>query len=268
MHLVINKKLRLFAIFSLLCTVLLAVACQKESDGDFDEDDDDDTEETTGGSSNTSGGMTGTWARNDGLGTAYLRLSGTTATTCTSGTLTVGTYNASASTMTFIISGETIIFPLSMKNGSLIVGRPAQANANQQPTPYISTTTWPCATSTGGGSAGGGSTGGGGTTTPAKGTVIVWTNKPATGWEQGTTVMNVSVSTVAGGGSSIYAGHYTSAPSCGAVYCYTVSVEPGQHVVEGKVYFLKPLVGPTPATYSTSKQVTVVSNQCVSVMLN
>lgn len=260
----VMKNLKIITIFSILLVVLFTVSCQKES---MDDDGDEDTEETTGGNSSGSA-KEGTWARNDGQGTAYLRLIGTSAITCVSGTTTFGSYDKSASTMTFLVGNQTIVFPLSTKNGKLIVGVPAQGSANNQPTEYVETTTWPCGGSGGGGTGtGGGTGGGGGTTPPAKGSIIVWTNMTEYGWPQGFNGMGVTVSSVGGIGSTIYGGRYTSAPECGATYCYTVKVDPGQHTVYGKIYFLKQLDGTTPPPYSTSKTVTVASNQCVSVML-
>ncbi|MBB5396750.1 hypothetical protein [Mucilaginibacter sp. AK015] len=267
------KYLRLTTIFSILFVVLFAVSCQKESTGD---DNSEDTEET-GGTGN-SADMEATWARNDGQGNAYLKLSGTTAIACSGGAATTGTYNAGASTMTFVVGGQTIVFPLRMKNGKLIVGVPAQGTVNNQETEYIKSNIWPCGSGGGGTGTGGAGTGtgngggtgagnGGGSGQPAKGSLIVWTNQTEYGWKpQGINVMYVDVVGVSST-NSIFGGHYTSAPSCGAKYCYTVDLAPGRYTVTGKVYFLKGLDGVTPPTYSTSQTVQVMAGQCANVML-
>ncbi|MCQ6960623.1 hypothetical protein [Mucilaginibacter aquariorum] len=259
------KYLKLITIFSILLVVLFTVSCQKES---MDDDDGEDTEEPDGTGGTAS--LEATWARNDGQGNAYLKLNGTTAIACSNGTATTGTYNSGASTMTFAVGGQIIVFPLKMKNGKLIVGVPAQGTANNQETEYVKSETWPCGFGGGTGTGGGGTgTGNGGGTTPppAKGSIIVWTNQTEYGWKpQGINVMYVDVVGISNT-NAIFGGHYTSAPSCGALYCYTVVVPPGQYTVKGRVYFLKGLDGVTPPTYSTSQNVQVLSGQCANVML-
>ncbi|MCE6991460.1 hypothetical protein [Dyadobacter sp. CY323] len=99
-----------------------------------------------------------------------------------------------------------------------------------------------------------------------KGTIMVWCSLPEYGFPNGHNVINVSISSV-GGTGYVSAGQYKSAPACGATYCYTREVTPGEHRVSGKIYFIKPLGGEAPPPYSTSKTVTVYANQCTTVDL-
>jgi hypothetical protein len=128
-------------------------------------------EEETSGSA--SGGTPGPyWSRNDGQRTAYVYLSGGTAKACSGGVETLGTFNSSKPSMTFIIGSDRIEFPLrflttsnqtttSSDAMSLLVGVPDQAVNTNTATWYVKSSTYTCA---GGGSTGGGSTGGGGGT--------------------------------------------------------------------------------------------------------
>lgn len=105
------------------------------------------------------------WSRNDGLGTAYLSLSGSTAKACANGTETIGTFNASKPSMTFTIGKDVLEFPLLFQSGKLYVGAPAQAvSTHNAQTQYVSTTKYTCGSSSGG------------TTTPEKGSVVFWSN--------------------------------------------------------------------------------------------
>lgn len=249
------KILKYNALILLLFTIALLGACEKQT-----EESETDESDYDSGSADT-GKMPGTWVRNDGQAIAYIRFEGSTATTCVNGVMTAGTFSVSASTATFVVGGQTIVFPLQMSGTKLIVKVPAQGNANHVPTEYIKSTNWPCG-ATGGGNNGGGNNGGGGTA--AKGTILVWSNAPENGFIYGFNSMFV---TVAGSNSTIYGGHYTSAPSCGATYCFTKEVAPGTYTVTGAIYPLKPLSGPTPPTYTTSQTVTVAANQCTKVNL-
>src|SRR5687768_17138979 len=58
------------------------------------------------------------WSRNDGQRTAYLSLSGGTAKACAGGEETLGTFSSSKPSMTFVIQGERIEFPLEFRNSS------------------------------------------------------------------------------------------------------------------------------------------------------
>ena len=101
-----------------------------------------------------------------------------------------------------------------------------------------------------------GSSGGG------TGQFMAWTSVPEYGFPNGWNVMQMSVS---GKSGTISGGHYTSAPSCGATYCFNGSLSPGQYTITGKITFLKLLDGTTPAPYTTSKSITIYANQCTTV---
>jgi hypothetical protein len=142
--------MKAFKINSIFLTIALlsSLSCSKESS-------DSDSDDKAPGQASSK--MVGTWERNDGQAKAYIKLEGSVATTCTDNTITVGTYDPSVPSATFIVGGVKYIFPLSMQGETLIVKVPSQGNANHVPTEYIKSTKWPC---------GGGGTGGT-TTTPA-----------------------------------------------------------------------------------------------------
>jgi hypothetical protein len=96
----------------------------------------------------------------------------------------------------------------------------------------------------------------------AKGQFMAWTSVPEYGFPNNTNAMNISIYGKTG---TIYGGYYTSAPSCGATYCFTGSLSPGQYTISGKIYFLKGLDGITPPPYSTSQSITIYANQCTKV---
>lgn len=107
------------------------------------------------------------WSRNDGLGTAYLSLSGSTAKVCSAGKETIGSFNSSKPSMTFTIGKDVLEFPLLFSNGKLYVGAPAQAvYTHNAQTQYVSTSKYTCTSSSGGTT----------TTAPEKGSVIFWSN--------------------------------------------------------------------------------------------
>lgn len=120
--------------------------------------DQTDSGSTTGTGTGTSGTGTSTsiyngskptgnyWSRNDGAGTAYLSLSGSTAKACSGGKETIGTFNSSKPSMTFTIGTDVIEFPLLYTNGLLIVGVPNQAVTTNNPTQYVATSNYPCGT--------------------------------------------------------------------------------------------------------------------------
>lgn len=140
--------------FEILSVFVLAVlfSCTKSSMDDFEI-----IKEKIGGNSTTTGSskMLGTWERNDGQASTYLKLEGAVATTCNSGTETIGTFNSSVPSATFTVSGVTYVFPLIMQSENvLIVQVPDQSNnANHVDTEYIRSDLWPCS----GGGGGGGS---------------------------------------------------------------------------------------------------------------
>lgn len=132
---------------------------------------DDDTENGSGPGGSGSGSY---WSRNDGQRTAYISFEGSVARTCVNGAVTVGTYNASEPSMTFVISGNTIKFPLKYSGGKLIVGVPDQAINTNNATEYVKSNDFPC----GGGSGSGNGSGSGSGSSPRKGTFKIRVYKP------------------------------------------------------------------------------------------
>lgn len=107
------------------------------------------------------------WKRNDGVRIAYLSLSGSTAKACDGVNETLGTFNSSKPSMTFIIGKDIIEFPLLFTNGVLYVGAPDQAvNTHNAQTQYVVSNTYTCGSNSGGGSV----------VSPEKGNVIFWSN--------------------------------------------------------------------------------------------
>jgi len=139
----------------ILAVLVLAVlfSCRKSSMDDFEIIKD----KIGGSSSGTSASkLYGIWERNDNQATTYLKLEGTVAATCNSGTETVGTFNSSAPfSATFVVSGATYVFPMRMEGEKLILSVPDNSvNPNHVETEYIKfTDPWPCS----GGGGGGGS---------------------------------------------------------------------------------------------------------------
>lgn len=259
-----------------MLTAFAISSCEDLDEESYDEDTIDNTNTGTGtvtgtgtGTNNNtgtgSGGSTSNssifngsaptgkyWTRNDGLGTASLSLSGTTAKACTDGKETIGTFNASKPSMTFTIGKDVLEFPLLFQNGNLYLGAPNKyVDVYNAQTQYAPSKTYGC---------------GSGSGSTAKGTIMVWSDVPEYGFKYDFNGIYVSISGVADT-STVYGGHYTSAPACGSTYCFTKDVEPGSYTVTGKVYPLQPISGPKPPTYSVSYTVTVVSGQCTKVLI-
>ena len=121
------------------------------------------------------GSTTGTyWQRNDGA-QAWLYFQGSVAKACAGGEETIGTYNASAPSMTYVISGNSLTFPLRYEGDALLVGVPDEGVNTNTATWYVRSNTYGC------GSGGGGGGGGGGDTEPLpiRGTIIVRVYPPS-----------------------------------------------------------------------------------------
>ncbi|MES2138801.1 MAG: hypothetical protein V4511_03780 [Bacteroidota bacterium] len=143
------KKIEILAVFVLA----VLFSCRKSSMDDFEIIKD----KIGGSSSGTSASkMLGIWERDDNQATTFLKIEGTVATTCNSGTETVGTFNSSVPSATFVVSGTTYEFKMEMQGEILILGVPTNStNPNHVPTEYKKyTDPWPCS----GGGGGGGST--------------------------------------------------------------------------------------------------------------
>ncbi|MBF00510.1 MAG: hypothetical protein CMP77_11120 [Flavobacterium sp.] len=124
---------------------------------------------------------------------SYVRFESSTAITCVGGQETFGTFNASEPSMTFVVGGETIKFPLQFDGDSMLVGVPDQAIDTHNAQVYYRSDNFPCD---------GGGGGGSGT-----GNVMFWISSDFG-------CGNISV-TVNGYGGAI-TGYYNSSPDCGA----------------------------------------------------
>ena len=130
----------------LLCLSLLAFtnSCERE-----DEEEEEEVE-------TVSVDPYGSWKRGDGQ-VAYVKFEGSAAYSCANGVITEGTFNKSDPSMTYVIQGNIIKFPLKFVDAnSLLVGVPDQAINTNNATMYYRSSSF-CSTS-GGGSGGGTST--------------------------------------------------------------------------------------------------------------
>ncbi|MGJ1284872.1 hypothetical protein ACR79P_14640 [Sphingobacterium spiritivorum] len=201
--------------------------------------------------------MYGNWLRDNTTNT-YIQFSGNVAKTCINGQVTTGEFSPTDPSMTFVINGEIIKFPLKFNDRKLLVGVPDQSITTHNSQTYSKTEGF-CGTS---------SVNDGTTTSPtpnAKGSIMVWTDHKQYGFIYDSNGISV---TVAGKVGTVFGGAYNSPPACGAAYCHTVSqLDPGTYTVVGKIYPIKPISGPTPPTYSTSQTVKVVAGQCTKVLI-
>jgi hypothetical protein len=113
---------------------------------------------------------------------------------------------------------------------------------------------------------------GGATPAPTKGQVVVWTDQPRgwapRNWKGGGDYYNDTMTlSLAGATGAVTAGKLTSAPSCGAAYGFTKSLDPGSYTVFGKVYFLKDIYGNSYSPYSTSASFRVTAGTCTQVVI-
>lgn len=178
--------------FFLFLFALTVVSCVEEEPEDFVNDE------------NTN--YYGNWKR-DGYET-WVNFSGTTATTCNNGQQTVGTFNPSEPSMTFVIQGETIKFPLEFNGNTLWMGVPDQAIDTNVAARYSRTNTF-CDGSGGGG------------TGDENGNIVFWIQSDLG-------CGNISV-TLQGQGSGMITSYYNSSPSCGASGCANFTVAPGTY---------------------------------------
>jgi hypothetical protein len=228
------KTFKIKTIILSLTSILFLASCEQDSV-------DEDTNDSSGTVSSASQ-MQGTWSRDDGQLSTFVKIDGSTAITCNNGNATNGTFNASQLSMTYIVSGETYVFPMRMQGAKLIVQVPAQGNANHVDTPYIRSTTWPC----GGGGTGGGGTGGGGATT---GSLTVWSQV-----DHGCGNITVDVSGQSGVISSYYSG---GSISCGATGCANFTLAPGNYNVSASCQ-----------SYTWNGTATVSAGGCFTFKLN
>lgn len=143
-----GRRLQRMALLAVLAITTTAGSCSDSATGPDGE--------TSGTPGTTQTGQF--WMRNDGAAATYLYLAGTVAKVCSNGTEVLGTFNANEPSMTFVISGTTLKFPLKFDGtSSLLVGVPDQGINTNTATYYVRTTVYTCTSGTGGS----GGTGGG-----------------------------------------------------------------------------------------------------------
>lgn len=221
MKTILKETAKLF----LLLSLIFMVGCDSE----------DEDISYTPNTNTTSVNPYGKWKRGDGVN-GYLKFAGSVATTCNNGTSTTGTFNASEPSMTFVVQGETIKFPLQFKaNNSLLVGVPQQAITTNNATLYYRSEQFPC----------GGGNGGGSSTT---GNVMFWKSS-----DLGCGAITVTLN----GQSSSMSGYYPSGtPNCGASYSANFTLPVGTYNFTASC-----------TSYNWSGSVTVSADGCSKMRL-
>jgi hypothetical protein len=173
----------------------------------------------------------GSWKRN-GMET-YVKFEGSTATTCSpDGVQTVGTFNSSAPSMTFVIQGETITFPLDFSGNTLLIGVPDQAIDTNTAQYYSRSDNFPC-------------DGGGGN---EDGTLMFWVES-----DFGCGPISVTVNSHGGG---TITGYYATAPDCGASSSANFSLPAGTYRYSASC-----------SEYTWDGSVTIAQGQCFKMRL-
>lgn len=178
---------RILMVFSV---VLLAYSCEEEETVDIDHDNNSSFE--------------GKWKRSNME--TYVKFSGTTVTTCSGGQTNVGTLDASEPSMTFVINGETITFPLKVNGDQLLLGVPEQNIDTNTAQIYYRSDAFPCD---------------GGPTGSGEGNVMFWVQS-----DLGCGSISVTLNNQGSGSISSF---YSSSPSCGASGCATFIVPAGTY---------------------------------------
>jgi hypothetical protein len=188
---------RVLSVLMVMAVVFIAYSCEEEETQDIEH--------------NPSSSFEGKWKRSNME--TYVWFSGSTATTCSGGVTTVGSFDASEPSMTFVVGGETIKFPLKINDDALLVGVPDQVVDTHTAQIYYKSDSFPC---DGGGNGGGGGGGGNG-----DGNIMFWVQS-----DLGCGAISV---TLTGQGSGSISSFYGSAPSCGASGCANFSVPAGSY---------------------------------------
>lgn len=203
----------------LVVLVLISTAFGCEGDEEADDIDND-----------RSSSFEGSWKR-ENMET-YVKFMGSNAITCSGGVETVGSFNASEPSMTFVIGEEVIKFPLKINGSTLLVGVPDQVVDTHTAQIYYKSDVFPC-------------DGGGGS---GNGNIIFWINS-----DMGCGNINV---TLQGQGSSSISNFYASSPNCGASGCANFTVAPGTYNFTANC-----------GDYSWDGSVTVSEDQCYKMQL-
>ncbi|MDR6969472.1 hypothetical protein J2X31_003503 [Flavobacterium arsenatis] len=208
-----------YRLLIVLALVFTAFGCESDDEGDDIEND-------------PSSSFEGSWKR-ENMET-YVKFVGSNAITCSGGVETVGSFNASEPSMTFVIGQEVIKFPLKINGNALLVGVPNQAVETHNAQIYYRSNVFPCDGSGGGGS--------------GEGNIMFWI-----GSDLG--CGNISV-TLQGQGSGSITSYYGSSPNCGASGCANFTVAPGTYSYTASC-----------GNYTWNGTITVPANQCYKMQL-
>lgn len=206
-----------FRLLVVIALVFSALGCEEDEEGD-------DIDH------NPSSSFEGSWKR-ENMET-YVKFVGSNAITCSGGVETVGSFNASEPSMTFVIGEEVIKFPLKINGSALLVGVPNQAIETHNAQIYYRSDAFPC-------------DGGGGS---GEGNIIFWISS-----DMGCGNINV---TLQGQGSGSISSYYSSSPNCGASGCANFTVAPGTYSFTASC-----------GDYSWDGSITVSEDQCYKMQL-
>jgi hypothetical protein len=136
-----NRARKGLVVFSLVLISVGGAGCLEGLEGDEDGDG-------IAGDPGDGANSGSYWQRNDGS-LAWLSLGSGVAKACANGQETIGTYNGSAPSMTFVIGSDTLVFPLRFDGtDTLLVGVPQQGVDTNTATYYVRTSTYPCTAGT------------------------------------------------------------------------------------------------------------------------
>ena len=184
--------------------------------------------------------MYGNWVRNNNSDT-FVRFSGNTAITCANGQQTSGSLNASEPSMTFVIQGETIKFPLKFNGNTLLVGVPNQGVETHNSQIYNKTTEF-CENSSGGEN-------NGGNNNATTGNALFWIQK-----DHGCGNITVTIN----GQSRTISSYYSSgAPDCGASGSANFELPAGTYSFSASC-----------ATYQWNGSITINNGNCFKMRLD
>ena len=201
----------------LLLFVAIGLSCNEEEPEDFVNNENTD--------------YYGNWKRN-GVET-WVKFSGSTAVTCNNGVQTTGSFDASEPSMTFIIEGETITFPLEFNGDTMWMGVPGAYVDTNVAARYSRTDTF-CEEGGGGGDG----------------------NGQITFWLQSDLGCGPISVTLHNQGSGTITDYYSSSPSCGASGCANFTVPPGTYSFSASC-----------DGHTWDSTVTVSANQCFKMQL-
>ncbi len=204
-----------FRLLVVVALVFSAFGCEADEEGDDIDND-------------PSSSFEGSWKR-ENMET-YVKFVGSNAITCSGGVETVGSFNSSEPSMTFVIGEEVIKFPLKVNGNTLLVGVPNQALETHNAQIYYKSDAFPCD----GGGGGGGS---------GEGNIMFWI-----GSDLGCGSISVTLQSEGSGSITSY---YGSSPDCGASGCANFTVAPGTYSFSASC-----------GDYTWDGSITVTEDQC------